>query len=177
MKIIEAAAPQHIHSFAPLENPAAKALILGSMPGKESLRAAQYYAHPRNLFWTIMGELVGASPDLPYRRRMHILESSGLALWDVLESCIRTSSLDAHIEEASIVPNDFSTFYLRHPNLTHVFFNGAKAEQAYQRYVLPELKTPLLRYCRLPSTSPANAGTTYQQKLLAWRAVAAAISG
>jgi TDG/mug DNA glycosylase family protein len=161
----------YIHGFTPLKNPAAKVLILGSMPGKESLRLGQYYAHPRNLFWTIMGELTGAFPSLPYDERLHILQSSGIALWDVLESCIRTSSLDSHIDEKSIKPNDFSSFYLTHPNLTHVFFNGARAEQIYQRYVLPGLGPYALQYCRLPSTSPANAGIPYQQKLQAWRAV------
>ena len=76
-----------------------------------------------------MGELVGAHPGLPYEGRLRILKSSGIALWDVLESCIRNSSLDSHIEEASVIPNDFDSFFLRHPNIAYVFFNGVKAEQ------------------------------------------------
>jgi TDG/mug DNA glycosylase family protein len=141
------------------------------MPGKASLAAGEYYAHPRNLFWPIMGELVGALPGLPYEDRLRILRSSGIALWDVLESCIRNSSLDSHIEEASVIPNDFKSFFLRHPDIACVVFNGVKAEQCFRRHVQPSLKSQPLQYRRLPSTSPANAGTSYEKKLDAWRAV------
>ena len=68
-----------IHSFPPIENAGARILILGSMPGKESLRAGQYYAHPRNAFWPIMGSLIGAAPALPYQQRVHILQAAGIA--------------------------------------------------------------------------------------------------
>jgi double-stranded uracil-DNA glycosylase len=160
-----------IRCFAPVEDPAATVLILGSMPGKASLAAGEYYAHPRNVFWTIMGELIGARPDLPYQTRLKILPASGIALWDVLGSCVRKSSLDSHIEAGSAVPNDFQSFFLRHPNISRVYFNGAKAEQCFLKYVRPELDSPPLQYQRLPSTSPANAGIPYEQKLLAWRSV------
>jgi TDG/mug DNA glycosylase family protein len=158
-----------IRCFAPIEDPAATVLILGSMPGKASLAAGEYYAHPRNVFWPIMGELTGARPTLPYQDRLKILRSSGIALWDVLGSCVRKSSLDSHIEADSVVPNDFKTFFLQHPNITRVFFNGAKAEQCFMKHVRPALASPALQYQRLPSTSPANAGITYEQKLLAWQ--------
>jgi TDG/mug DNA glycosylase family protein len=158
-----------IRSFAPVENPGATVLILGSMPGKASLAAGEYYAHPRNVFWAIMGELIGAYPGLPYQDRLKILGTSGIALWDVLGSCVRKSSLDSHIEVSSAIPNDFKSFFLRHPKITHVFFNGAKAEQCFLKYVRPAIESPRLQYQRLPSTSPANAGITYEQKLLAWQ--------
>ena len=160
-----------IHCFAPIEDTAAIVLILGSMPGRASLAAGEYYAHPRNHFWPIMGELVGAHPELPYEGRLWMLKSSGIALWDVLESCIRNSSLDSHIEEASVSPNDFDSFFLRHPKIVCLFFNGVKAEQCFRRHVQPSLKFRPLQYRRLPSTSPANAGTPYEKKLDAWRAV------
>ena len=159
------------HGFAPIENAAASVLILGSMPGKASLAAGEYYAHPRNIFWPIMGELFGAHPGLPYEDRLHILKSSGIALWDVLASCIRRSSLDSHIEKGSAIPNDFESFFLRHSNIAHVFFNGAKAEHCFLRHVRPSLESKSLQYQRLPSTSPANAGTPYGKKLDAWQAV------
>lgn len=158
-------------SFAPIEDTAATVLILGSMPGKASLAASEYYAHPRNLFWPIMGELIGAHPCLSYEGRLRILKSSGIALWDVMESCIRNGSLDSDIEEASVIPNDFDSFFLRHPNIASVFFNGVKAEQSFRRHVQPSLESQPLQYRRLPSTSPANAGTPYEKKLEAWRAV------
>ena len=160
-----------VYSFAPVEAAAAIVLILGSMPGNASLAAGEYYAHPRNLFWPIMGELAGAHPGLPYESRLWMLNSSGIALWDVLKSCIRNGSLDSDIEEASVIPNDFNSFFLRHPHIASVFFNGVKAEQCFRRYVQPSLKSRPLQYRRLPSTSPANAGTSCEKKLEAWQAV------
>lgn len=160
-----------VHCFAPIEDPSATVLILGSMPGKVSLAAGEYYAHPRNVFWTIMDELIGAHPGLPYQDRLKILRCSGIALWDVLGSCVRTGSLDSRIEADSAAPNNFKSFFLRHPGITRVFFNGAKAEQYFLKYVRPSLESASLQYQRLPSTSPANAGITYGQKLFAWRSV------
>jgi TDG/mug DNA glycosylase family protein len=162
---------KRVFCFEPVEDTASTVLVLGSMPGKASLAAGQYYAHPRNAFWSIMGELIGAGPGLPYKERLKILRKSGIALWDVLGSCVRTGSLDSRIETASVAPNDFKSFFLLHPKITRVFFNGAKAEQCFMRYVLPSLESDSLQYRRLPSTSPANAGTSYAQKLLAWQSV------
>src|SRR4030066_2065545 len=142
-----------LRCFAPVEDASAKMLILGSMPGKASLEAGQYYAHPHNAFWKIMGDLVGARPDLPYDQRLRILKASGIALWDVLESCVRTSSLDSHIREDAA--NDFVSFFQQHPQITQVFFNGAKAEQCFKKHVQSSLAATSLNYCRLPSTSPA----------------------
>ena len=162
----------HVQSFAPIENADATILILGSMPGEASLRAGQYYAHPRNLFWRIMGELVGAAPELPYQQRIQALKAAHIALWDVLRSCRRKGSLDSNIDDSSLVPNDFAMFFRQHPEITHVFFNGSKAEQCYRKHVPPIAATGHLEYLRLPSTSPANAATSGERKLEAWRAVA-----
>ena len=161
----------HVKSFAPIENADAKILILGSMPGEASLKAGQYYAHPRNLFWRIMGELVGANPDLPYSQRTEALKSARIALWDVLRSCRRKGSLDSAIDGGSLVPNDFAAFFLLHPQITRIFFNGAKAEECYRRHVLPGIGTDSIECLRLPSTSPANASTSFERKLEAWRAI------
>jgi hypoxanthine-DNA glycosylase len=159
----------HIHSFAPVSNADARILMLGSMPGKESLKQSQYYAHPQNAFWKIMGELTGAHPALPYTERLHILRSSRIALWDVLDSCVRKTSLDSHIREESA--NDFASFFALHPHITQVFFNGSKAEQCFRKFVLNKQTLPPLTFHRLPSTSPAHAGMSYADKLQAWRAV------
>ena len=160
-----------VQSFPPIESPSATVLILGSMPGKESLRAGQYYAHPRNAFWPIMGDLVGAGTSLPYEMRIQKLESAGIALWDVLASCIRHSSMDADIETDSICTNDFASFFLKHPRITRVFFNGAMAEQFFLKHVR-HLQGPRQLNCqRLPSTSPAYASMRYEQKLNAWKVI------
>lgn len=162
-----------VHSFPPIANTQARVLILGSMPGKLSLQAQQYYAHPRNAFWPILGELFGARADLPYPSRIQMLKANGIALWDVLKSCTREGSLDSDIDDASIIANDFASFHRAYPDIAYVFFNGAKAEACYRKHVLPGLDSPLtpLQYQRLPSTSPAHASLSHAQKLEAWEIV------
>lgn len=157
-----------IRSFPPVADKHATVLILGSMPGKESLKQQQYYAHPSNAFWKIMGELVGAHPFLIYQERLDVLRSSGIALWDVLASCVRETSLDSHIKNEAA--NDFASFFASHPHITQVFFNGAKAEQSFRKFVLAKQKLPPLTFHRLPSTSPAHAGMRYAEKLKVWKA-------
>ncbi len=158
-----------IRSFPPVSSPDARVLILGSMPGKMSLEKRQYYGHPLNAFWKIMGEIAAANPDLPYEKRLDALRASGIALWDVVDSCVRKTSLDSHIQQES--PNDFAVFFAEHPRIVNVFFNGAKAEQSFRRFVLDKQALPNLKFHRLPSTSPAHAGMRYADKLAAWRVI------
>ncbi|GBG13818.1 DNA-deoxyinosine glycosylase [Novimethylophilus kurashikiensis] len=158
-------------SFPPVARADAEILILGSMPGPLSLARQQYYAHPQNLFWPFMGEIFGAGPDKPYESRLELLQARGIALWDVLKECFRESALDADIVENSIIPNDFPAFFAEHPGIKRVFFNGSKAEQAFRRYVLPTLEVESLELVRLPSTSPANASVTRENKLAEWRRI------
>lgn len=156
-------------SFPPVADPNAKILILGSMPGQRSLDAQQYYAHPHNAFWRIMGELVGAHPDLPYELRLERLKQSGIALWDVLQSCEREGSLDSDIKQEEA--NDFTKFFANHPDITRLYFNGAKAEQSFRKFVSGKQQIPELEMSRLPSSSPAHAGMKYADKLAAWRVI------
>lgn len=158
-----------LHSFAPVEAPDAKVLVLGSMPGVASLTAGRYYAHPQNRFWPIMGSLVGAAPELDYLRRLDILRAAGIALWDVFAECEREGSLDSAIRDDTAVANDFAGFLARHPQVRTVLFNGAKAEHAFRRFVLGPLDRPDLILRRLPSTSPANASQRNEAKWSAWR--------
>ena len=165
-----------VRSFAPIESRTSRVLVLGSMPGAASLLAGRYYAYPHNAFWPIMGALFGAGPAVSYEKRVLILKRAGLALWDVLASCVREGSLDSAIDDASITPNDFHAFFAAHPRVKHVFFNGAKAESSFRRYVRPHLSDRGLAFARLPSTSPAHASRSLPQKLKAWRAVADALA-
>ncbi|MBA3696337.1 MAG: DNA-deoxyinosine glycosylase [Methylotenera sp.] len=157
-----------ITGFPPIANSEARILILGSMPGVQSLNAKQYYAHKQNAFWRILGEITGLDPDAPYLNCTEKLQADGIAVWDVLHSCERIGSLDSAIEAETA--NDFKLFFQRHPNIQRVYFNGAASERYYRIYVLPNLGHNLLLYHRLPSTSPAHASLRYQEKLAIWKA-------
>ena len=159
-----------VHGFPPIAAPTARVLILGSMPGRASLAAAAYYAHPRNHFWPIVGAILGFSPDLPYPERADRLTTHGIALWDVLQSCAREGSLDASIRPDTMVPNDFATFFAGHPRVECILFNGTLAETAYKRHAKHNgMRHDRIPSTRLPSTSPANATYTFAEKLAAWR--------
>jgi hypoxanthine-DNA glycosylase len=161
-----------VHSFDPISDAASRVLILGSMPGKASLGAGQYYAHPQNAFWKILGALFDFEPGFPYESRIASLHEHGIALWDVMESCVRKTSLDSDIEEYSIVSNPFAGFLRDHPKIHTICFNGAKAEASWRKHVLPQLpQTSDIAYHRLPSTSPANASIGYDDKVRAWGAL------
>jgi len=162
----------HIQGFPPISRPDAQTLILGSMPSRESLLQGRYYAHPRNSFWPIICELFGITTP-GYTQRAEQLSGKGIAIWDVLQACFRSSSLDSDIDDSTIVANDFKTFYRNHCRIDRVFFNGAKAESVYHRYVLPGLTASQadIRLQRLPSTSPAHAGMTLAQKQQAWQLI------
>ncbi len=156
------------YSFPVFADKDSRLIILGSMPGRASLDAGRYYAHPRNQFWPIIGEITGMDAAAPYDERVAALRKSGIALWDVLQSCVRPGSLDSDISNE--IPNDFVKLFAAYPGITHVFLNGGKAESCFKRHVLPHLKTPI-EFTRLPSTSPAHAGMNFEKKLAAWRAI------
>lgn len=157
-----------IRSFAPITGDDPRVLVLGSMPGVASLDAHRYYAHPRNLFWPIIGTLLGFDPALPYDARIAHVRAHGIALWDVAGECVRQGSLDARIDAGSVVPNDIRGLLARHPGITRIRFNGATAESLFRRHVLPKLDA-VPDLLRLPSTSPAHAALGFEAKLAAWR--------
>lgn len=160
-----------ISCFPPLEDRFSKVLILGSIPGVASLKANQYYAYPRNQFWKIIFDLyeptLSKKPHLEvdYDLKIELLKRENIALWDVIGSCNREGSLDSDIQDE--VPNDFKTFFEEHPSITHVIFNGSKAEAVYRKKVGYD---PHLSYYTMPSTSPAHT-MAYEKKLEAWRAI------
>jgi hypoxanthine-DNA glycosylase len=160
--------------FPPVAAADARILILGSMPGRASLAAGQYYAHPRNAFWTIMAALLDFDPAIPYDERCAHLTRAGIALWDVIHACRRRGSLDAAIEPGSMTGNDLPAFLAAHAGIRTVFFNGSTAATAFHRQFAKRLP-PDLAFARLPSTSPAHAGLALSAKLAAWRAVGEAL--
>lgn len=156
--------------FGPVSNSQATLLILGSMPGARSLADAEYYAHPQNSFWRLMGEILGFEITLPYSKRLRALTGAGIALWDVVHSCQREGSLDSSILPGSIQTNDFGSFFQSHPNIRRVACNGAVAYRLFCRHVLRDVSLPECEILRLPSTSPAFT-LSYAAKLAAWKTV------
>ncbi len=159
-----------ISGFPPVVGSRPRVLILGSMPGVASLASQQYYALSRNAFWPIMEKLFGAGFDLAYQDRLDTLMANGIALWDVLDSCVRPGSLDASIDTRSAAANDFNRLFADCPTISQVFFNGKKAAEMFRRRVLPILEPRAAKSCfaTLPSTSPAHAALSFDAKLAAW---------
>jgi len=148
-----------------------KVLILGSMPGKTSLRLQKYYAHSQNSFWFIMGEICRAKAELSYPERTSRLTKVGIALWDVLKTCEREGSLDNHILKHTEVPNDFNGFLQHYPTVEIICFNGQEAARSFEKLVMPMLVTDLrekIKLITLPSTSPANTAVSKIEKVTVW---------
>ncbi len=156
------------HSFAPLANKHCTLLILGSLPGDESLRQVQYYAHPRNAFWRILCEVFAEDFTQDYPARCTLALRHGVALWDVIGAAEREGSLDTAIRKPQV--NDFATFLRAHPAICKICLNGGKAEQLFKRHCADILADPNIEVIALPSTSPANAKMPYAEKLAIWRA-------
>jgi double-stranded uracil-DNA glycosylase len=160
-----------VYSFPAVVANDARILILGSMPGVASLDAHEYYAHPRNQFWTLLQTLCGVDHPLTYAARLQMLRGHHLALWDVFHSCVRPGSLDSAIEHTTARPNDLMGLLRAAPSIGRICCNGGTAyaslQRSFGRSLLQEL--PQIEIHKLPSTSPANAGWSYTRKLTAWR--------
>ena len=141
-------------------------LILGSFPSILSLEKQEYYGNPKNRFWAVIGELFDLSAALPYPDRIARLIQERLALWDVVRCCERPGSADSRIRHP--VPNDIAGFVRAHPSIRLVVLNGGTAGRLYHRLA----EVPGLPAVTLPSTSPANAGVTFAEKVRAWGVVA-----
>ena len=157
-----------VKSFAPVLPRAPKILILGSMPSVKSLQQQQYYAHPQNAFWKILATLLEFAPDLPYPQRIAALHNAHVAVWDVLKSCERDGSLDTAITCASEKPNAIAEMLREHKSIAAVCLNGRKAVTSFHRHLQIDLA---LKIIELPSTSPANARLSFEQKLATWRVI------
>jgi hypoxanthine-DNA glycosylase len=146
----------------------ARLVVLGSFPGVASLQAAQYYGHPRNLFWPILGAVWGLDlAAMPYADRLGVLRSRRVGVWDVYASCRREGSLDSAIEAAEM--NDLAGLRRVAPGLVAIAHNGGESARAMAR-----TRGLGVAVHRLPSTSPANASWSFERKLAAWQAVFAA---
>lgn len=159
--------------FPPIVGSDPAVLVLGSLPGKKSIAEQQYYAHPQNAFWKIMGALFEARAESSYEERVSVLKENRIALWDVLQSSMRPGSLDASIRVQGASCNDLLSFLHRHSGIRAICFNGKKAEDLFVRLAAPVVlrQYPALKFEALPSTSPAHAAMPYDEKLRRWTIV------
>lgn len=152
-----------LQGLAPVISAQTRLVVLGSFPGVASLQAQQYYGHPRNHFWPLLGAIWGLDlMDMPYAQRLAQMQERGLGLWDVYASCRRQGSLDQAIQAP--VFNDLASLLQRAPGLQLVAHNGGESARAMK--AVAALGLPVLR---LPSSSPANASWSFDRKLAAWR--------
>ncbi len=159
-----------VHSFVPLIDERSKILIVGSMPGIESLRRQEYYGYSYNAFWRLMFDLLNEKASELYAYKKAMLLEHGIALWDALKTCSREGSADQLIENA--VPNDFNALLNHYQSVHHIFFNGRKAEAFFNKLIKPKLCVGrVLQFVLLPSTSPANARMNYLQKRERWKSI------
>jgi hypoxanthine-DNA glycosylase len=160
------------HGLGPIVDAKSRALILGTLPGDESLRQQRYYSDPSNRFWNLLSDIFGESPGFGYAERLGFLGEHGVALWDVLQSARRPGSSDTAIADPR--PNDFGELFATFSDLRRVGFNGTRAESLWRRYVRTQADVPhaSLVTATLPSSSgtPGRNVLSYDEKLIRWRA-------
>jgi hypoxanthine-DNA glycosylase len=151
--------------FPPVYDQATHTLILGSFPGVASLEVAQYYAHPRNQFWDLLGEVIEMPlRQMTYAERLSAVVQQGVGLWDVVAEAQRDGSLDSAIRNH--LGNDLRALLANMPRLRTIGFNGGTAAKIGEKS-LGDL-APRYRIVRLPSSSPAYAAMRYDDKLAVW---------
>jgi len=157
-------------AFPPLVGAEPNCLVLGSMPGRISLDSQRYYAHRQNRFWWILANVYGWKPDASYAEHVAYALKHRVAIWDVLFDCERPGSLDSKIVTASERPNDICEFMQHHPTIDTVLFNGAAAYKIFRRHQRGfHSSFPSVKLLQLPSTSPAYASMSPNDKLRVWR--------
>ncbi len=157
-----------IESFSAQTGEKPQVLILGSIPGVASLQANEYYAHPRNAFWSIMAEYFQFELAAQYCDRLSSLLTSGVALWDVLAACERSGSLDSSIKSHTIIANDIDGWLAVQPTVKGIILNGGKAAQEFNKHFKKLNALASFQVINCPSTSPAYAAMTKAQKQQKW---------
>jgi hypoxanthine-DNA glycosylase len=156
-----------LSSFLPIIDERSRILILGSMPGVESLRLQQYYGYPRNQFWKILYDIFEAQASQVYEEKVSFVKSKKIAVWDVIANCYREGSLDSNIRGEKV--NDFSTLFKGYPDIKTVLFNGGKAYETYKKWIGFDESSDLT-FHKLTSSSPANT-KKYEEKLRGWSVI------
>lgn len=154
-------------ALPPLVDNSSRILILGTMPGDQSIAKQQYYGNKGNHFWKILFTIFDENYSASYDERQIFLKKHKIAMWNVLASCIREGSSDSKITNETI--NDFINFHKQYPNIRHVIFESKSAAKFYHKYLKPQIG---ISYHILPSTSGLNAGTSFSQKVELWKVLA-----
>jgi|WetSurMetagenome_2_1015567.scaffolds.fasta_scaffold289535_1 hypoxanthine-DNA glycosylase len=155
------------YGLPPLIDENSKILILGSFPSDASLEKQQYYANARNQFWTVMTGICDEPDSKDYSDQIALMRKSRIALWDVIESCLRVGSSDSKIRYE--IPNDIKRLINTHPNLTHILYNGNNPLRYFSKLRLHEGR--LVPVPSLPSTSSAHARLSLEEKIDRWSAI------
>jgi len=161
--VIKNTSLNQVSGLAPIEDEDCRILILGTMPGIESLRQQAYYANPRNLFWKLIAGVIGETAPENYEDKKAYLRRHKVALWDMCQVCNRSGSLDSNISDE--VPNDIKTFIAVHPHLKAIGCNGMESARMFRKHIVG---IENVQFIPLPSTSPANAGVSREKKEEAW---------
>lgn len=161
---------QKILSLDPIINQDSLVLVLGSMPGMESLAKQQYYANQKNQFWEILTTIFDKEDSMDYSTRISILHENKIALWDVIHSCQRIGSLDSNIKDE--MPNDFQELLKSYPNIKLIVFNGGKAYEVFKKHIGFSSFSGI-DFIKLPSTSPTPGKNvkSFEDKLKEWNIV------
>ena len=154
-----------VHEIAPVYDENSAVLVLGTMPSPLSRETGFYYGNPHNRFWSVLAEVLGEETPASVEERRAFLLRHRVALWDVCASCAIEGAADASIRE--VVPNDVAGLIAK-LKVKRVFFNGAKAEELFERFIAPPAG---VEFIRLPSTSPANASCDLPRLVEAWRVI------
>lgn len=156
-----------VKSLSPVIDRRAKALILGAVPGKESLEKQQYYANSRNSFWKIIFSLYDFNVEESYNKRIDFIQEKSISLWDVIKVCDREGSLDSNIKNEKT--NDFASLFKEYPNIEFVLFNGTKAYEVFRKQVGFNISDKII-FKKLTSTSPANT-ISIERKIMEWKII------
>ena len=146
-------------------------LVLGSLPGDESLRKQEYYGNPRNMFWEVMSGVLGEPAPLRYAEKVEYLKHRGIALWDVLHAAEREGSLDANIQNEEF--NDIESLVSENPSIEVIVTNGGKAGKSFRKYLRrhPSLVGKRICFCASTSSMSLCSGWTLERLIGQWREI------
>ncbi|MFA6587427.1 MAG: DNA-deoxyinosine glycosylase [Bacilli bacterium] len=152
-------------SLPPFYSPSSRVLILGSFPSIASRAKGFYYAHPQNRFFRTLSLVFEKPYPVSTKERKEFLLSNHIALYDVLYSCTIKGSSDSSIKDA--VPADLSGILSSCP-IRRIFTTGKTATDLFRKFHKEEC-------FYLPSPSGANAFTSMEKLVLAYKAVREAV--